>query len=130
MGLILKRGLLAGFASLAIGLIFNWIVGIVLPGVAAEYQNQYLFRPWTDPLMIVYFGYPFIAGIALAYLWGRLAKTNAFDFAKLYFLVATIPGMFVTYTSFQVSLAMVLCWTVNGFIQAFVAGVVFTKLKK
>jgi len=124
-----KKGLLAGLASLVLGFVINWLVQMVLPGVAGQYQNTAMFRPWSDPLMTVYFAYPFILGLALAYLWERLDKPRPIELAKLYFLVATIPGMFITYTSFQISLSMVLLWTVTGFVQALVAGWVFTKVK-
>lgn len=133
---ILKRGLIAGIAALVVGFGLNWLAGIVFPSITQEYQNTAIFRPWTDPLMMIYFAYPFILGIVLAYLWSVLQKqlsgdsTNkAFQFAKLYFVIATIPGMFISYTSFQVSFLMILSWTASGFLQAFVAGLVFTRIK-
>ena len=133
---MLKKGLIAGFLNLLVGLGLNWGVSLVLPGILKEYQNTAIFRSWNDPLMMVYFAYPFIVGIALAYLWNLVHKqfkgeplSKAFDFAKMYFLIATIPGMFISYTSFQLSLSMVLLWTAVGFLQALVAGLVFAKAK-
>lgn len=130
-----KKGLIAGVAILATGIILNFIVGVALPSIATEYQNTDLFLPWTDPRMMGFFAYPFILGVVLAYLWdkvdvkGKDAQTKALHFAKLYFIVATIPGMYITFTSFQVSLPMVLIWTATGFIEAFVAGYVLAKVK-
>src|SRR3989304_7813630 len=130
MNLIIKRGLLAGVVNLIIGFGLNWLLGIIFPSMMLEYQNTAIFRPWSDPLMTVYFGYPFVLGLVLAYFWemaGKELKGNtpvekALGFATLYFIIATIPGMFISYTSFQVSLVMIAAWTVTGFIQAFVAG--------
>ncbi|OGD83689.1 hypothetical protein A2165_03650, partial [Candidatus Curtissbacteria bacterium RBG_13_40_7] len=103
------------------GLVLNFIFMFAVPVLTAEYQNTQIFRSWQDPLMWVFFAYPFILGIVAAYLWdiveGKLkgkGNQKALDFAKLYFVIATIPGMFITYTSFQVSLLMVIAWTITG----------------
>lgn len=125
-----KKGLIAGFVNVVLLLGVNWIVSALLPSVAIEYQNTAIFRSWQDPLMMAYFAYPFILGVVLAYLWKLLKAKNPLEFAKLYFVIATIPGMYISYTSFQLSQAMILVWTVTGFIQAYVAGYVFTKVKK
>ena len=126
---MLKKGLVAGLAILILGMVLNWLIGMVFPALAGQYQNTAMFRPWSDPLMTVYFAYPFILGVVSAHLWGRVGKPKPMEFAKLYFVIETIPGMFITYTSFQISLSMVLLWTVTGYIQALVAGYIFAKMK-
>ena len=126
----MKRGLIAGLANLVLGFGINQFVTLLLPALANEYQNPAMFRPWSDPLMMVYFAYPFILGVAAAYLWEKAGKPKPLEFAKLYFLIATVPGMFITYTSFQISLPMVLLWAVTGYIQVLVAGLVFIKVGK
>lgn len=132
---MLKKGLVAGLANLVVGMALTFGLQTVLPSLAKEYQTA-LFRPWNDPLMTLFFAYPFILGIVAAYLWGLLQSNfkgdsfkKAFQFAKTYFIIATIPGMFVTYTSFHVSIFMVLSWTVIGFVEVYIAGLVFTKIK-
>jgi len=136
MNSMLKRGLIAGVVNLIVGLLFQQFFGTIFPSVGAEYQNTALFRPWNDPLMTLFFAYPFILGIVLAYFWDMVysslkgnAQQKIFNFAKIYFLIATIPGMFISYTSFQVSALLVLSWTLSGFIEAYVAGWVFTRMK-
>lgn len=126
---MVKKGLIVGLVNLLLGFGINWAVGAFFPAIAAQYQNSAMFRPWSDPLMMIYFAYPFILGIALAYVWKKLGKMKPIEFATFYFIAATIPGMFITYTSFQVSLAMVLLWAATGFVQVWVAGYVFTKVK-
>lgn len=134
---MVKAGLIAGFANLLLGLGVNVVLQMILPGLAEEYQNTAIFRPWQDPLMMIYFAYPFILGIVLAYLWGLLRKVlkgsdpqKAMQFAKIYFIVATIPGMFISYTSFQLSFLMILVWTVTGYLQAYIAALIYTKYLK
>ncbi len=134
---LLKRGLIAGFVNLILGFGLMWLFGQLFPSVTIEYKNPAIFRPWTDPLMQAYFAYPFIFGIVAAYLWEKIekqfkAKTpsgKALEFATFYFIIATIPGMFISYTSFQISASMIVVWTINGFIQALAAGWVFAKIK-
>lgn len=124
-----KKGLIAGIAILVVGFGFNWIVGMLISSLQAEYQNPAIFRSWQDPLMMAYFAYPFILGVVAAYLWDKLKAKDALEFAKTYFIIATVPGMFITLSSFQISYIMVVSWTVVGFLEILVAGWVFTKVK-
>lgn len=133
---MLKKGLIAGFINLIIGILVNIVLQAVLPSIAKEYQKPGLMRPWSDPLMTIFFAYPFITGAVLSYFWTIVGNNfkgsvsnRAFQFAKLYFVIATIPGMFISYTSFQVSFLMILSWTAMGFVGAYVAGFVFAKIK-
>lgn len=129
-----KTKLIAGTAILVAGLGLQMFFGLLFPAVSAEYQNSGVFRPWSDPLMTVYFVYPIIFAITAGYLWKRIReqlsgspKEQAGQFAKLYFIIATIPGMFISYTSMQISLMTILTWTLTGYVQAWVAGWVFAK---
>ena len=126
---MLKRGLLAGGANLLLSFGISWLQGMAMPSLAREYQNTAVFRPWNDPLMMVYFAYPFVLGVVLAYLWDKVKAKDAVEFAKFYFVIATIPGMFISYTSFQISALMISMWILTGFLQAWVSGLVFTKIK-
>jgi hypothetical protein len=70
--------------------------------------------------MWLYFIYPFVLGFALAWVWsrtrsmfkGRSIWQNGLRFGFGYWLVATVPGMLITYSTFAVSFAMILSWTV------------------
>jgi len=87
--------------------------------------------------MSAFFLSPFISGLAFAYFWsifekcikGKTISERALNFAKYYFLIATIPGMFVSYTSFPVSVLMIGSWTLVGFVEAYVAGLILAKGK-
>lgn len=132
---VIVPGLVAGLVMLIVSMVVNMISGVLLPGLMQEYQNTAMFRPWSDPLMQAFMAYPFVLGLALAWVWdkvkgllGSSPLKKATNLALAYLIVATIPGMFATYTSFAVSLTMVLSWTVSGFINAFVAGLVLDKL--
>lgn len=133
---MIKKGLIIGIVNLIIGIILNIVLNSLVPTIGLEYQNPAIFRPWQDPLMMAFFAYPFIFAFIAVYFWNIIGKKftgsetqKAFQFAKLYFIIATIPGMFATYTSFQISFLMVLNWAVVGFIDAFIAGYILAKLK-
>ena len=134
---MIKNGFIVGIATFVIGIGMSFLLQPLIPSLALEYQNPALFRPWTDPLMTLFFAYPFIFGLVSAYLWSLVGKgfkgsdsSKAFQFAKTYFFIATIPGMFMSYTSFQVSFLMVLSWTVTGFVEAYVAGYILARMNK
>ena len=132
---ILIPGLIAGIAMLVAGMAASILYGMLVPTLMAEYSNTNMFRPWSDPLMQAFFAYPLVVGLALAWVWdkakglitGSLVQ-RALKLTIAYLIVATIPGMFVTYTSFQVSLAMIVGWTISGFVYAFTAGLVLGKM--
>jgi len=127
---LIVPGFISGVAMLVVGMILNRLYPLVFPALTQEYENPAMFRPWSDPLMMLFFLYPFILGFVVAFLWTKkIAEKKPLKFALVYWLIASVPGMFVTYTSFTVSLAMVVSWTLSGFIQAFIAGFIFSRFK-
>ena len=131
---IVTIGLLAGVVMLITTMVLNWLFGVLFPSLEVEYKNSALFRPWSDPLMSYIFVHPFIVGIILSWVWdktkGLFKERDIFwrccQFAVTYWLI-TLPGMFVTYSTFPVSLVMVLSWSLSGLAQVVVAGLVFVK---
>ncbi|OGC23365.1 hypothetical protein A2291_06870 [candidate division WOR-1 bacterium RIFOXYB2_FULL_42_35] len=132
---IIVPGLVAGIAMLVVGMIISKLFNLAVPTLMAEYQNPALFRTRLDPQMLLFFAWPFVLGLALALVWnkvkgvipGRLL-TRATQFGLGYWIVASIPGMLITYASFPVSPLMVTSWTVGGFFQAIAAGAVLAKI--
>jgi len=132
---IVTSGLIAGLAMLVAGLVLTPVYNIIFPNLQAEYMKAGLFRAWTDPLMSLYYLYPFLLGLTLSWVWDKTKKVikgktefeKAKNFGLSYFLVAGLPGMFITYSSFQVSLMMVVAWSISGLIDAVIAGWIFAK---
>jgi hypothetical protein len=131
---IIGAGLLVGLINFLATTVVSKLFGVIFPAINAEYQNPNLFRPWSDPLMLLYFIYPFLLGVILAWFWNKTKTIFGEDirggikFGFAYWIIAGIPGMFITYSSFQVSLTMVLSWTVSGLVAALLAGIIFSKL--
>jgi hypothetical protein len=133
---IILPGVIAGIAILVLGMLVSYLF-MLIPSVSADYANTAIMRQWQDPLMMLFFLYPFILGIILAFIWdksktlfkGTLWKRGC-NFGLAIFLIATIPGMFITYTSMPYSLMTVISWTVGGLLNALVAGWIFAKMNK
>jgi len=132
---IILPGLLVGIAMLAVGFLFNFGFNELFPELAEMYENGAMFRPWEDPLMMLFFLHPFILGLAFAWVWNK-TKTlfhapcigrRAFKFATVMFFLNILPGMWITFSSFQISLLLVGSWTISSCIQYFAAGLVLVK---
>ncbi|MGE5042418.1 MAG: hypothetical protein ACM3IJ_05990 [Candidatus Levyibacteriota bacterium] len=134
---IFLQGILAGAVIFVVSFAFSFLLQFLLPNLQQEYVNS-MFRPWTDPLMSLYYVYPFILGIILSFLWTKvkpLFKDKSFwkrgaKFGLLYWVASSIPGMFITYSSFNVSLTMVVVWSIGGLLEGIAAGILLARVNK
>lgn len=135
---ILLPGLAAGLVMLVVAMVFGMLLNMVFPSLAAEYETPNLFRPWSDPIMMLYFLHPFILGVLLAWAWDKVKtvlqeplfwKRGAM-FGIGFWAISSIPGMFMTYSSFYLSLGLVFSWLISGLLQAVFAGIVYAKMNK
>ncbi|MBN2142650.1 hypothetical protein JW711_04940 [Candidatus Woesearchaeota archaeon] len=133
---IILSGLVAGVAMLIAAMIIDFALRSVFPSITIEYNNAAIFRPMADPLMKFMFVQPFIVGMIMAWIWDSTKKMfgendvkRAMNFGLVYGLV-TLPGMFMSHTSFSISLLMTLSWWISMIIQGVTAGCVFVKMNK
>jgi F0F1-type ATP synthase membrane subunit c/vacuolar-type H+-ATPase subunit K len=130
-------GLLAGLAMIAIGIVINLIMNAAFPGLKVEYETSGFFRPWSDPLMWLFFAQPIALGWILAWVWNYVkvffkaprVVCRGVRFGLVYGLFS-LPGMIISYSTFTVSLGMVIGWTVSGLIQGIIAGLILAKMNK
>jgi hypothetical protein len=135
---IFVPGLITSFGILIVSMLYSMAVQSLIPSLMKEYCNIGLFRPWKDPLMSLYFLYPFALGFIYAWFWnkaksifkGKSIFQRGLSFGTALWLVSSLPGMLITYSSFQLSLTIVLTWTLGGLISAIVAGTILAKLNK
>ncbi len=134
---IILFGLLAGLVMLVINFVVGAILEYLFPAISTEYKNINLFRPWSDPLMSLMFLHPFLVGIILAWVWSKVKHVlkaekdhhNGLVFGFVFWLIS-LPGMLISYSSFQISLTMILSWTLAMLAEYLVAGVIFSKALK
>jgi hypothetical protein len=122
---VIGPGLLLGVIMLVVGMIINYLF-MLIPSVNADYYSGFM-RSWQDPAMMAFFLYPFILGLVFAWLWAKTkssfnGKMRGCYFGWLLFFLTTVPGMWVTYTSFNLSFLTILGWTVSGLINAKISG--------
>ena len=130
-------GLLVGLVMLVVGLAVGQLLNAIFPQLVAEYNNSAVIRPWSDPAMSLYFIEPFVTGLILAWIWGvtrHLFKgenivSKGTNFGLVYWL-ATVPGMIMSFASFQLSLLIVVSWSVTLLVQALFAGWVLAKVAR
>jgi len=127
---IIWPGLLLGLIMLVVNFIVSYLF-MLIPSVATDYTSGFM-RSWQDPLMMAFFLYPFILGIILAALWDKVKTSfkgnRGCHFGWWVFLLTTVPGMYITYTSFNLTFLTILGWTVSGLISAKIAGFLLAKM--
>ena len=132
------HGLLAGLMMLVVGMLAGWIINMLFPGLATQYESSQVLRPMNDPLMIWYFVYFFVLGIGIAWLWemlkdkvkGKTACQRAKYLIVRYWPAILLPGMMITYSSFQMSFAVIASWSVTSFVQLYAGFWVLAKKNK
>lgn len=127
---VIGPGLLLGLIMLIISMAVNYLF-MLIPSVSADYASGFM-RSWQDPLMMAFFLYPFILGLVFAWLWAKTKTSFKGEwrgcyFGWLLFFLTTVPGMWITYTSFNLSFLTILSWTVAGLINAKIAGFFLVK---
>lgn len=131
---IILPGIVSGIVTLILGMGVSYFFKLC-PAVAADYLNPNLIRSWQDPLMSLFFFHPFIQGIILAWAWNR-SKTlfqgtwtdRGIKFGFVIWFIASVPGMFISYSSFPLSLTTIISWTVSGLINGIASGIIFAKM--
>ena len=135
---IILQGLLAGVGIFVISIAVSFFSQLSMPEITSEYTNPNLFRPWTDPIMSLFYVYPFVLGVILSFVWDKTKKIlkdkeyykRGLKFGLWYWMAASITGMFVIYSSFQVSLPLVLSWSIGGLFEAIAAGIILARVNK
>lgn len=96
-------GLVGGFILLVISFAADMVTQFVAPYSILQVPGM---RSISDPVMMLYFVYPFIFAFIAAILWqiirGSLPenqKSAAWQFAGILFLVVIVPNIWVIYTS-------------------------------
>jgi len=125
-------GGVSGVIMLSISVLITQFFETIFPLLKSEYTNSHLFRPWSDPLMSVYYIVPFLTGIILVWIWDSIKEiipgskiVKGIRFGLGYW-ITTLPGMIMTYSSFSLSFIIVLSWTITTLAQSIIVGLFFT----
>jgi len=133
---VIVGGIAAGFVMLVLG----WFVmmpalEMIFPGLSAEYETSGVFRAWDDPLMSYILIHPFVIALIMAFVFNAVQPFKKKEFVErgiyyglLFWLLVTVPGMLMTLSSFNISVEMVLSWTLEFLIEMPIAGIIIAKL--
>ncbi len=135
---ILWTGVLAGVVMIAVSMLLNVMYNWVFPEFVAIYADTAIFRAYSDPLMAMFWLYPLVLGIGLAWIWsytkGIFKKDSTFwaglKFGWAYFVVAAIPAFFINASSFNLPISMIGTWAEMSFFNGLVAGLVFARFNR
>ena len=130
---VLIKGFVAGIILLILSYAALYLVVRFLPNIAEEYYNP-VFSLEGDKT-VLYFLHPFILSFALAWFWRRFKSlfTGPFwwrgiEMGLVYGIIATIPSMWITFSSLAVSFTLVFTWFLYGLFQAVVVGIIYAKI--
>lgn len=130
---IFISGSITGVVLVIFSLIALYVTIWLLPNVALEYYDT-AFRT-NGYGTILYYLHPFILSLALAWFWERFKGVfrgnfmmRGIEFGLVYFVVATLPFMWITYSAMSITFVVVLTWCAYGFLQALIAGLMFERL--
>ncbi|MBC8051763.1 MAG: hypothetical protein H7Y13_01735 [Sphingobacteriaceae bacterium] len=101
-----------------------------------------LFIVYNNPLFnsdgsrdVLFYLHAFIISFALSWFWERFKPLfegpfalRGLEFGCVYAIVALLPVMWITFSSLDITIVMVLSWFFYGLFQAVVAGLVFAKI--
>jgi hypothetical protein len=128
---ILSSGLIAGIIIFIISYGGLFLAVKFFPSLFIDYNNP-LFNSSGDRDILFYL-HAFIISLALSWIWTRFKGVlkgpkilRAFNFGIIYAFVALLPVMWITFSAMDITVSMVLSWFFYGFVQAFVAGIVFS----
>ena len=127
-------GLIAGASMLIINMLISALISGYFPEIQSEYENEALFRPWTDPLMSYIYFEPFIVAFILLWFWEKTKGILPYKewwikgiYFGLFYWLLGLPGLFMSYSSFPISLMMTCSWLISGLFQALTIGIIYSK---
>jgi hypothetical protein len=130
---VIVSGVIASAVLLAFAFLCLMLMPVLLPKVAEEYYNPAFVNDASRNAL--YYVQPVILSFSLAWFWNRfkgILNGNWFikglEMGLIYLLIATLPGMIITFSAIDVSLLVIATWLLYGFLQASIAGLIFAKM--
>ena len=129
---VLLSGLLAGVILFIVSYGGLYLAIQYLPILFVDYNNP-LFNS-DGSRDVLFYSHAFVISFALSFFWERsksIFKGNfvlrGLEFGLVYAIVALVPVMWITFSSMDITLPMVVCWFIYGLGQSVLAGIVFAK---
>lgn len=129
---VLLSGLLAGVLLFIASYGGLYLAIRYLPIIFVDYNNP-LFNS-DGSRDILFYTHAFVIAMALSWFWERsksVFKGNfllrGLEFGLVYAIVGLLPVMWITFSSMDITLSMVVSWFLYGLCQSVLAGIIFAK---
>lgn len=129
---VLFSGLIAGILLFVLSYGGLFLAVKFFPNLFIEYNNP-LFNS-DGSRDVLFYLHAFIISFSLSWFWDRFKGLfgggvilRGLEFGFVYSMVSLLPVMWITFSSLDITVLMVLSWYFYGFIQAIIAGLVFAK---
>jgi len=130
---ILVSGLIAGCILFILSYGGLFLAIRFYPALFTEYNNP-LFNSNGDRDVLFYM-HAFIISLALSWFWDRFKGLfkgplilRGLEFGFVYSIIALLPVMWISFSSLDITVLMVVSWFIYGLGQAIIAGLVFAKI--
>jgi hypothetical protein len=84
---------------------------------------------------ILFLLHPFVLSFSLSWFWNRFKDqfngsviVRGIEMGLVYGVVAVFPSMWMIFSAFDVSLALVTTWLIHGIIQGSIVGIIYAKI--
>ena len=133
----MKKIITSGIVTSIVLLLFAYIALLVMPILLPKVAEEYYSPAFVNDAFrnALYYVHPVVLAFCLAWFWNRfksLLKGNALmqgvEMALIYLLIAIVPSLLITYSAIDVSLFTIFSWLLYGFLQALIAGIIFSKM--
>jgi hypothetical protein len=130
---ILRSGLIAGIILFIVSYGGLYLSIRFAPELFVTYNNP-LFNS-DGSRDILFYMHAFIISFALSWFWERFKilfhgnfVMRGVEFGSVYGIVALLPVMWITFSSLDITVVMVISWFLYGLFQAILAGIIFAKI--
>ena len=130
---ILITGLIAGCILFILSYGGLYLGVRYFPGLFVDYDNP-LFNS-DGSRDILFYLHAFIISFALSWFWARFKTMfkgtlimRGLEFGVVYAIIALLPVMWISFSSLDITVIMVISWLLYGLAQAIIAGLVFAKI--
>ncbi|MDB5210261.1 MAG: hypothetical protein JWQ30_1088 [Sediminibacterium sp.] len=130
---IFLSGLTAGIILFIISYGGLYVAIRCFPSFFVDYNNP-LFNS-NGSRDTLFYSHAFIFSFALSWFWERFKSLfkghfilRGLEFGLVYGIIALVPVMWITFSSLDITVTMVLSWFFYGLCQAVIAGVVFARM--
>ncbi len=130
---IVLSGLVAGIILFVVSYGGLYLAVKFFPGLFVDYINP-LFTSSKNRDILFYL-HAFIISFALSWFWDRFktmfkghSLLRGLEFGLVYAVIALAPVMWISFSSLDITFAMVASWFFYGLAQSVIAGLVFAKI--